>query len=1041
MASLAELRQEEEERRFQRLRADDTRTGVPGSDAQALARELAGRLQGEVRFDDGSRALYATDGSNYRQVPIGVVLPRTSEDVVATVAVCRTFGAPILSRGGGTSLAGQCCNVAVVLDFSKYLDQVLRIDADQMLATVQPGCVLDELREQAGRQGVTFAPDPATHTHCTLGGMLGNNSCGIHSLLGAKYGRGLRTSDNTAELEILTYRGVRLRVGATPPEDLQRIIEQGGPRGEIYAQLQQFVERYGDAIRRGMPKLPRRVSGYNLDALLPENGFQVAQALVGSESTLVTILEATLNLVPNPAARSLLVLGYPDVYSAADDIQEILPLKPTGLEGMDHLLFEWTKLKGGKEADIALMPEGKGFLLVEFGGESKEDSDGQARRLMETLGKKEQPPTMKLFDDPEQEEMVWQVRESGLGSTAWVPGQPDGWPGWEDSAVPPEKVAEYLPKLRALFSKYNYHPSLYGHFGQGCIHCRVGFDLYSAEGIKSFRSFLNEAAELVVSLGGSLSGEHGDGQARAELLPKMYGPELMEAFHEFKRIWDPDGKMNPGKLIDAYPITANLRLGPDYNPSEPQTHFRYPKNEFSFARAALRCVGVGKCRRKSGGVMCPSYMATHEEMHSTRGRARLLWEMLNGEVLTDGWRSEPVREALDLCLSCKGCKNDCPVNVDMATYKAEFLSHYYAGRLRPRYAYAMGLIAIWARLASFMPTVANFFSQTPGLRILARWMGGLTQKRAMPPFAPETFQAWFRRRGPRNIGQPPVLLWPDTFNNHFHPEVAKAAVEVLEVAGFQVEVPQAFLCCGRPLYDYGMLDTARRWLHQVLDTLRPQIEAGIPIVVLEPSCLSVFRDEMLEMLPDNQDAQRLHGQAFTLDEFLQQKVQDFSYPQLHRKALVWGHCHHRSVMGTGAEKSVLDAMGLEYEEAKEATCCGLAGSFGFESDHYEVGQQIGELGVLPRVRQAARDTIIIADGFSCQTQIEQGDTGREALHLAQVLQMAVHEGTDGPATDRLPEAHYPKLRRESAARSGWLIGAGLLGLGVAAALLWSQRRR
>jgi FAD/FMN-containing dehydrogenase/Fe-S oxidoreductase len=1027
--SIAEMRREDEALRFERENVDDSRTAISTSEVELLAASLRGKIQGEVRFDAGSRALYATDGSNYRQVPMGIAIPRTSEDVEAIMKACRSFGVPVLSRGCGTSLAGQCCNVAVVMDFSKYLGRVLEIDAAQKLGRVQPGCVLDDLRKAAEGHGLMFAPDPATHTHCTLGGMLGNNSCGIHSLLAAKHGRGLRTADNTHELEVLTYRGTRMRVGAISPDEMHRKADQGGPEGEIYAKLRDFIAKYENAIRDGFPKLPRRVSGYNLDALLPENGFQVAQALVGSESTLVTILEATLNLVPNPLARSLLVLGYPDVYAAANDIMDILPLKPTGLEGMDHLLFQWTKKRGGKSADLSLMPPGQGFLMVEFGGDSKEDSDSQARHCMEILRKKDKPPEMKLFDDPHEEHMVWEVRESGLGSTAWVSGQPDTWPGWEDSAVPPDKVAEYLPKLRELFTKYGYHPSLYGHFGQGCIHCRVGFDLYSAEGVRKFRSFMDEAADLVVSLGGALSGEHGDGQARGELLPKMYGPELMQAFREFKTIWDPDWKMNPGKKIDAYPITENLRLGADYNPPELRTHFQYPQDKFTFARAALRCVGVGNCRRHGGGVMCPSYQATREEKDSTRGRARMLFEMMNGEVIKGGWRSEEVKDALDLCLACKGCKGDCPVNVDMATYKSEFLSHYYEGRLRPRYAYSMGLIHVWARLASIMPRLANFFSQTPGLRNLAKWLGGIAQERDMPPFATETFQAWFRRRGPRNQGKPPVILWPDTFNNYFHPEVAKAGVEVLEAAGFQVQVPQASICCGRPLYDYGMLDMAKAWLEQILDALRPQIDAGVPLVGLEPSCLAVFRDELIEMFPNRNDAQRLSKQCFVLSEFLEKKATDFHYPNLSRKALVWGHCHHRSVMGMEAEEAVLKKMGVDYHMAADATCCGMAGSFGFEADHVGIANQIGELGMLPKVRQAEKSTIIIADGFSCQTMIEQGKTGRQALHLAQVLQMGLHEDGHKQPPKQFPERDYPKARGLSTGRLLALTAAGI-GLGL-----------
>jgi Fe-S oxidoreductase len=556
------------------------------------------------------------------------------------------------------------------------------------------------------------------------------------------------------------------------------------------------------------------------------------------------------------------------------------------------------------------------------------------------------------------------VREGGLGSTAWGPGHPDSWPGWEDSAVPPDKVAPYLRDLRKLFDKYGLKPSLYGHFGQGCVHCRVPFDLYTAEGIKNFRHFMEEAADLVVSYGGSLSGEHGDGQARGELLPRIFNPTIMEAFREFKRLWDPEGKMNPGKVIDAYPLDSNLRVGADYNPPQPRTHFQFPHDQHRFARAALRCVGVGECRKEGGQVMCPSYQVTREEMHCTRGRARLLFEMMNGEVITEGWRSEEVKEALALCLACKGCKGDCPVNVDMATYKAEFLSHYYEGRLRPRHAYSMGLIYRWARLASWAPSLANFFSQTPVLRDLAKWLGGIAPRRRMPAFARQTFRDWYRRRAPRNHSKPPVILWADTFNNYFHSEIAKAAVEVLESAGFQVWVPAKPLCCGQPLYDFGMLDTARGLLRETLDALRPQVEAGIPVVGLEPSCLAVFRDEMLGLMPEDEDAKRLSRQSFVLSEFLNKQVQGYR-PPLRRRALVHGHCHHKSVLGMDDEKELLRKMGLECA-MPEPGCCGMAGSIGFErGSHYDVSVAVGEQRLLPAVRGAARDTLIIANGFSC----------------------------------------------------------------------------
>ncbi len=1003
-----------------------------------LERALRRNLEGEVRFDIGSRALYATDGSNYRQVPIAVVIPKSAEDVLATLAACHKFNAPVLSRGGGTSLAGQCCNVAVLMDFTKCMNRVIEIDPEQKLARVQPGCVLDELREAASKYQLTFGPDPATHSHCALGGMLGNNSCGIHSLLAGKYGFGMRTSDNTAELDIATYDGERMRVKETSPVDLERIIQAGGAQGNIYAKLRDLPDKYAEQLRNHYPKLPRRVSGYNLDELLPEHKFNVARSLVGSEGTLVTILEATMHLVPKPRANSLLVLGYEDVYSAADHLMEILEFHPIGLEGIDELLIEWMKVKHVRTSNLKLLPKGHGWLFVQFEGDSKEDSDNVAKKCMARLQKATAPPDMRLFDDPEEEERLWKVREAGLSSTAWVPTEPDNWPGFEDSAVPVPNVGPYLRDLKKLMQKYEYKTSLYGHLGQGCIHCRIPFDLYTAEGIRRFKSFMDEASDLVVHYGGSISGEHGDGQARAPYIHKMFGPELMQAFREFKRIWDPHWKMNPGKLIDAYPVDANLRIGTDYNPPNPKTHFSYAHDHGTFARAALRCVGVGNCRKKDGQTMCPSYQVTLEEEHCTRGRARLLWEMLNGREIKDGWKSDAVKHSLDLCLSCKGCKGECPVNVDMATYKAEFLFHYYAGRLRPRRAYAFGLIHVWSRLASAAPALVNFFTQTPGLRTIAKFLAGMAPQREVPAFAPQSFKAWFAKRPPRNLDKPPVLLFADTFNNYFHTDVAKAAVEVLEHAGFKVVVPAADMCCGRPLYDYGMLKMAKAWLEDILAKLKPAIQAGIPLVVLEPSCCAVFRDELTELFPNDPDAQRLSQQACTLDEFLRHHAPHYQVPRLRRRALVHGHCHHKAIMGIDCEQQVLKAMDLDFH-VLESGCCGMAGSFGFEpGDTYEVSVKCGERVLLPAVRAANDEDLIIADGFSCKTQIEQS-TERRALHLAQVLQLAIRHGEQGPKAER-PESSYVRERRaefQAANRRALVTVAGIAATGL---LAWGLLR-
>jgi FAD/FMN-containing dehydrogenase/Fe-S oxidoreductase len=1007
----------------------------PDINIAELEQTLHRKLKGEVRFDVGSRALYATDGSNYRQVPIGVVIPKDTEDVLETLSACHTFGAPVLCRGGGTSLAGQCCNMAVVMDFTKYMNQVIEIDSKRRRARVQPGCVLDDLRDAASGHQLTFGPDPATHSHCALGGMLGNNSCGIHSLLAGKYGHGLRTSDNTCELDIATYDGERMRVGETPPKELDRIVKAGGEQGRIYARLRGLRDEYSEQLRNHFPKLPRRVSGYNLDELLPEHNFHVARALVGSEGTLVTILEATLHLVPKPKADSLLVLGYPDVYAAADHLMEILEFQPIGLEGIDELLIEWMKVKHVRTGNLKLLPKGRGWLFVQFGGDSKQDSDAQARECMERLSRVPNPPEMKLYDEPEDEEKLWKVRESGLSSTAWVPGEPDNWPGFEDSAVPTQNVGAYLRDLKKLMMKYAYKTSLYGHLGQGCIHCRIPFDLYTAQGIKRFKSFMNEASDLVVRYGGSISGEHGDGQARAPYIEKMFGPELMQAFREFKRIWDPHLKMNPGKLIDAYPVDSNLRIGTDYNPPNPRTHFSYITDQGTFSRAALRCVGVGNCRKKGGQTMCPSYQVTLEEEHCTRGRARLLWEMLNGREIGDGWKSEAVKHSLDLCLSCKGCKGECPVSVDMATYKAEFLSHYYKGRLRPRHAYAFGLIHRWARLASVAPTLVNFVTQTPGLRTIAKTLAGMASQRSVPPFAPKSFKAWFAARAPRNLEKASVVLFADTFNNYFHTEVAKAAVGVLENAGFRVRVPPEAMCCGRPLYDYGMLDRARQWLAEIMLKLDRYIEAGIPIVVLEPSCCAVFRDELTNLFPHNENARRLSQQVCTLGEFLRHHTPGYKAPSLRRRALLHGHCHQKAIMGIDCEQQVLKAMGLDVEVIQSG-CCGMAGSFGFEvGEPYNVSVKCGEQVLLPAVREARDEDLIIADGFSCKTQIEQG-THRQALHLAQVLQLALREGQTGPSGER-PEARFQRERNAEFHAANVRVLSTIAGVSLAALLAWA----
>jgi FAD/FMN-containing dehydrogenase/Fe-S oxidoreductase len=1016
---------------------------MPKVDVQGLERALRSTLRGEVRFSDGDRALYSTDSSNYRQVPLGVVIPRDRNDIIATVAACRKFGAPITARGGGTSLAGQCCNVAVIIDFTKYYNRILEIDAAKKRARVEPGIVLDELQKETKKQGLVFGPDPATHSHCAVGGMLGNNSCGVHSVLAEFYGGGARTSDNVHELEVLLYDGTILRVGKTSEEELEAIIAESDRRADIYRQLRELRDRYATLVRQRFPKIPRRVSGYNLDELLPEKNFHVARALVGTESTCAIILEATLELINEPPHHSLVVLGYPDIYQAGDHVPTIRKYRPTGLEGIDDVLINAMKLKHIHPRDLEILPEGKGWLVIEFGGETTEAADAPARELMAELEKDPNPPAMKLIDDPEHERVIWEIRDSGLGASARVPNEPDTWEGWEDSAVSPNDIGRYLRDFRQLLDKYNYLCTLYGHFGQGLVHTRIDFGLKTHDGIRQYLAFTNEAADLVVRYGGSLSGEHGDGQSRAELLAKMFGPELVRAFEEFKAIWDPDWKMNPGKIVRPFRRDQNLRYGETYNPPQRPTQFAYPNDKSSFSYAIERCVGVGECRRHEGGTMCPSYMVTREEKDSTRGRARLLWEMLDGRVIgKKGWQEDAVFDALDLCLACKGCKADCPVNVDMATYKAEFLSHYYKRRRRPTHAYAFGLIHVWARLAQVAPGMVNFINRAPLISDLVKAVIGIARQRTTPAFAPESFKAWFARRPVRHRGKDRVLLWPDTFNNYFHPETAKAAVEVLEDAGFQVIVPRQDLCCGRPLYDYGMLDRAKHWLAQILESLGEEIEAGTPMIGLEPSCTAVFRDELTEMFPQDQNAQRLCKQTYTLAEFLMKRTQGYRVPKLRRTALVHGHCHHKAIMKLICETELLREMGIDFREL-ESGCCGMAGAFGFEKEHYPVSIACGERVLLPEVRNAGKETLIVADGFSCREQIRQA-TDRRGLHLAQVLKMAIDEGGRGPIGN-YPERRY--ITPEPGLPSGRMVlfciavGAAAAGMVLASVSRWFKSHR
>ncbi len=986
----------------------------------AAHRELEARLKatlrGDVLFDMGSRALYASDSSNYRQLPVGVVLPRDAADVEAALAACRATGAAVLPRGAGTSLAGQCANVALVFDYSRYMNRLDSIDPEARLARVDPGIVLDRLRDAAELHHLTYAPDPATHSRCTLGGMIGNNSCGVHGLLGGK------VVDNVESLDIVLYDGTRMTVGRTSPEQLEAFIRAGGRQGQIYAGLARIRDRYADLVRARFPRIPRRVSGYNLDELLPESGFHVARALVGSEGTCANVVSARLNLTASPPFRVLTVLGFPDAFLAADAVPRTLEHGPIGLEGFDHLLVEFMRRKGLALHDLDQLPPGVGFLLVEMGAWTAEQAHAKADALARAAQAWPAPPAAHICT-PAEAASVWHVRESALGAMVFVPGEPDRWEGWEDAAVPPARLGQYLRQITALMAEYGYRSPLYGHYGQGCVHMRINFDFASEQGLRNFREFLDRATDVVLSVGGSLSGEHGDGQARAALLPKMFGPELMQAFREFKMLWDPDNRMNPGKLVDAvrvYDPVENLRHHPPSAGSRPadtaalepisearlETHFVFAADGGSLERAAERCVGVGACRNTTGGVMCPSYRATGQEQHSTRGRARLLWEMLAGALREEGFQSQAVHEALDLCLSCKACKSECPVQVDMAAYKAEFLAQRYKGRMHPLQHYIFGFADKLARWGSLTPALTNTLLNGAVTSPLVKYIAGVAPQRKLPSLAPQTYQkgraADLKERGFSRAAKagpysgpaapketlapsPEVLLWPDTWNNFYHPQTLHAAESVLIAAGFRVQTPQGHICCGRPLYDFGFLDTARRYLAKVLDRMGPQIEAGLPFIFLEPSCASVFKDELLELFPNDVRARRLSQHVWLLADWLAAEAPDFVPTGLRgAHVLMHGHCHHKAVFGgPAAEIALLRRAGATVEPI-QAGCCGMAGPFGFEADKFEVSMTIANDGLLPAVQSAGPMTIVVADGFSCREQISQL-AHREAKHFAEVL--------------------------------------------------------
>ncbi|MGW2325452.1 FAD-binding and (Fe-S)-binding domain-containing protein [Streptomyces sp. NPDC001700] len=933
-------------------------------EAQAgeLERALSRAVHGDVSFDAASRALMTMDASNYRRVPTGVVAPRDADDVAAALAVCREHGVPVVARGAGTSIAGQATGLGVVLDFTRHMRAIRSLDPEQRTAVVQPGVILDDLRTAAGAHGLTFGPDPSTHSRCTLGGMIGNNSCGSHSVAWGT------TADNVHALDVVTYGGERVRA-AQGLDALPARLRDG---------MRSLAGEHLALLRTGFPELPRRISGYALDELLPEKNADVARALTGSEGTLGVLTEATVRLVEAPAARALAVLGYPDESAAAEAAHTLLPYGPLTVEGM--------------AADLVVgasgLPKGGAWLFVEVGGAGREEAYARAEEIARAAAHATTDHT--VVADPAGQRALWRVREDASGTATRMPDGSEAWPGWEDCAVPPARLGAYLRDFRALLGQHGLRGTPYGHFGDGCIHVRIDFDLREA-GVRVFRDFSTDLADLVVAHGGSLSGEHGDGLARAELLPRMYGDEMVGLFHRFKDLWDPANGLNPGVLARPRRLDQDLRF--DVLPRRPvDVEFGYPHDGGDFSAAVRRCVGVAKCRNESvsgASVMCPSYRATGEEQHSTRGRARLLHEMLAGEVVRDGWRSEEVRDALDLCLSCKGCRSDCPVGVDMATYKAEFLHHHYEGRVRPAGHYSMGWLPVWLRAAASVRAapVANAASSVGLLSTLAKRMGGIAPERDIPELAREPFTRWWRghaRTAPRAPESArTVVLWPDTFTNYLSPSVGRSAVAVLEAAGLRVVVPPKPVCCGLTWVSTGQLDRARAVMRRTLDVMAPALDAGLPVVGLEPSCTAALRTDLPELLGEaDPRAARLASSVQTFAQALETHAPDWQPPQIDRPVVGQTHCHQHAVLGDAADRRLRERAGLTGELS--GGCCGLAGNFGFEAGHYDVSVACAEDQLLPSVRNADPNAEVLADGFSCRTQLDHL-TDRPSRHLAELL--------------------------------------------------------
>ena len=950
-----------------------------------LHASLSRQLSGECDFTAAGVALYSSDASNYRQVPKGVVFPKNSDDIKLAVALCTNAGLPILMRGGGTSQNGQCVNTGVVIDCSRFMHRILEIDPVNRFAVIEPGVVCDALKLEAQKHGLTFGPDPATHSRCTLGGMIGNNSCGPHSMLAGK------TVENVLELEVMTTEGDIFWVGSTTDDQYKHIVQKGGKQAEIYTQLKSLSDQYAEDIRQHFPSIKRRVSGFNLDQLLPENNFNVARALVGTEGTCVSILRAKVKLIENPKYVQLVVLGFDDIFKAGDLVPQVMPFEPIAMEGLDWGIIGGLNARNLRQKEIALLPDGRGWLLIELSGASESALATKTTEFINAMECNQLVKSTKAVSDAEEVTALWSIREQGASATSLSlnPDDPDPVVGWEDTAVDPMQLGDYLRALYALVDRYGYSTSMYGHFGDGCIHARMTFDTRSEAGVAKWRQFSEEIAELVVSFGGSLSGEHGDGQAKAEFLPIMFGEKLVGAFKEYKQIWDPAGAMNPGKVVNPFAMHENLRYGPGYSTPNVQSTLQFVDDVGGIGRASERCIGMGKCRAVSGS-MCPSYQATNEERFSTRGRAHLLHELMRGEIFDDGWKDDNIAQSLEHCLSCKACKSACPTKVDIAAFKSEFMSRHYKNKRRPLHHYVFGFAGSWLPTLARFPALTNLVRKSPFKQLTSQVLK-LDTDANLPRVAAQSFDAWsqinadysddhFNWHGDAHL--PAVVVWADTVNSYYHPHVLKSTVKVLQKCHYKVGIAKQHFCCGRPLFEYGFLEKAKSQAIGMTHNLYPHLPDSTKVIVQEPACLSVFKDELLKLLPNDENAHDLSARTMSLTSFL-----DIAQPQVTSvlpHAIMHLHCHDKGLNTDMSERQWMQQCVSNLVEPEE-TCCGMAGTFGQSKKTRHIAKILLNRRIGPAIDKHEGAVAVISNGFSCRGHIA-AEKNTQVLHPAEVLE-------------------------------------------------------